>query len=220
MRAERMKGESERKREAETLWAMLAEATTKAEEEKREIEGDGSGPWGSEPYPGQIMCRRRGEDEAGDRIGCRTGRARTGSRRRRRGRKMWRWGTGSPSPKTTADAATNTETTTRTYAQAVAHAQEEGKKEKRRRKDKSSNTPAAKPEVSEVPRGAAGHLQRFPFADDLSEYEEEEEKEEGTTTKAVVVHGAPTNWGSRLCGGDHGGCHWGQMAPQREEKRR
>ena len=46
----------------------------------------------------------------------------------------------------------------------------------------------------EVSGGAAGHLQRFPFVEDLSESEEKEGKEEGTTTKAVVVHGVPTNW--------------------------
>ena len=48
------------------------------------------------------------------------------------------------------------------------------------------------PEVSEVSGGAEGPLQRFPFVEDLSEYEEEEE--EGTMAKAVVVHGVPTNW--------------------------
>ena len=57
-----------------------------------------------------------------------------------------------------------------------------------------NNTKKEIPEVSGVTGGATGPLQRFPFVEDLSEYEEEEGKEEGTMTKAVVVHGVPINW--------------------------
>ena len=106
-------------------------------------------------------------------------------------------GTGPPSPKTTADVATNTETTTRTYAQAEAQAQVEVKKEKGNRKEKAKghNPPAATPAVWEGPGGATGLPQRFPYVEDLSDYEEEEGAERyGTMAKAVVVHGKPTNW--------------------------
>ena len=97
-----------------------------------------------------------------------------------------------PSHKTMVDAAMNTER--KTYAQAAAQTQAEKREEKETRKGKGPNTPVAKSEILEVSGGAAGPLQRFPFVEDLNEYEEEEGKEEGTTTKAVVVHGVPTNW--------------------------
>ena len=90
---------------------------------------------------------------------------------------------GSPSPKTTTDAATNTETTIRTYAQPAAQTP--------RGKGKGPSPPVAKPEVSEVSGRAAGLPQRFPYVEDLSDYEEEEG---GTMAKAVVVHGVPTTW--------------------------
>ena len=49
-------------------------------------------------------------------------------------------------------------------------------------------------ELSEVSGSAAGPLQRLPFVEDLSQYEEEEEKKQRTMAKAVVAHGVPINW--------------------------
>ena len=63
-------------------------------------------------------------------------------------------GTGSPSQKIMVNAETNAEKGT--YAQAATQTQTEV--EKGKGKKKGSNTSAAKPEVSEVSRGAAGHL--------------------------------------------------------------
>ena len=71
----------------------------------------------------------------------------------------------------------------------AAQSQSEGKG---KGKGKGPKTPAATPVVSEVPGGAAGPLQRFPFVEDQSEYEEEER--EGMMAKAVVIHGVSTNW--------------------------
>ena len=34
------------------------------------------------------------------------------------------------------------------------------------------------------------------------------------------THQLEDQWGTRLCGEDHGGGYWGEMAPQREEQRR
>ena len=131
-------------------------------------------------------------------------------------------GIDSPSQKIMINAATNTEP--KTYAQAAAQTHTEVRKEKEKGKaeDKGKgrgpNTPVVTLEVSEVSGGAAGPLQRFPFVEDLSEYEEEGEKKTGTMAKAVVVHGGThqlaDKWGSRLRGKDHGGGYWSEVAPQ------
>ena len=92
-------------------------------------------------------------------------------------------GTGSSSQKTMVNAATNTETKTYAQAGAQTHAEEKGKGPK---------TSAVTPEESEV----FAHLpQRFPFVEDLSEYEEEggEGIRNRVMAKAVVIHGVPTN---------------------------
>ena len=101
-------------------------------------------------------------------------------------------GTSPPSPKTTADAATNTVMMTRTYAQVAAQPQEEGNTEKGKRK---VVTPAvlAVPAVPEVSEGLV-LPQRFPYVEDLSDYEEEGGNREGTMAKAVVLHGVPIDW--------------------------
>ena len=119
---------------------------------------------------------------------------------------MWRWGAlvaisedhgkrrNEHGEEDVAEAAAQTRTDVEKGKEKEKDKGKEKEKDKGKEEKKSSNTPAAKPEVSEVSGGAAGHLQRFPFVEDLSEYEEEEGKEEETTTKAVVVHGVPTNW--------------------------
>ena len=97
-------------------------------------------------------------------------------------------GTGSPS-----QTNTESEMKTKTYAQAAAQTLAEKREEKEQGKGKGKargpNTPAEKSGDS---GGAASPLQRFPFVEDLSKYEEKET--EGMMAKAVVIHGVPTNW--------------------------
>ena len=48
--------------------------------------------------------------------------------------------------------------------------------------------------LSEVSGGAASLPQRFPYVEDLSDYEEEEKLGEETMAKVVIVHVVPINW--------------------------
>ena len=93
-----------------------------------------------------------------------------------------RRGTGSSSQTIMVDAATNTEK--KTYAQAAAQTQGEVKEEKEKEVRGKGKGPSQRPPGSEQ---GASLPQRFPFVEDMSEYEEEEKK--GAMTKAVVVHG-------------------------------
>ena len=103
-------------------------------------------------------------------------------------------GTGSPSQKIMVNATTNTETETKTYAQAAAQTQVKVPKEQAGGKEKGPRKPAVTSEVSAV---VTSLPHRFPFVEDLSEYEEEGDVgRNGTMTKAVVVHRVPPTGGS------------------------
>ena len=85
----------------------------------------------------------------------------------------------------------------KTYVQAAAQTHlgvPEEKKKVPMGRGKGPSPPVAKPEVSEVFSGATDFPQRFPYVDDLRDYEEEEGEEGGTMVKPVIVHGVPTNW--------------------------
>ena len=108
-------------------------------------------------------------------------------------------GTGSPSQKIMLSAVT-TNTEMRTYAQAAAQAQADVTREKAGGQGKgprittvTSEVSEMVPEVSEVSTSLS---HRFPFTEDLREYQKEERKSdrEGTMAKAVVVNGMPINW--------------------------
>ena len=93
------------------------------------------------------------------------------------------------------DTATNTEK--RTYAQAAAQTQAEKREEKEKRKGNENEVRGKGKGPSQTTPGSeqdAGLPQRFPFVEDMSEYEEEKAEKQGTMTKAVVVHGVSTNW--------------------------
>ena len=84
---------------------------------------------------------------------------------------------------------------TMTYAQAAAQTQAEKREEKEKRKGNEKEVRGKGKGPSQTTPGNeqdAGLPQRFPFVEDMSEYEEEEKR--GTMTKAIVVHGVPTDW--------------------------
>ena len=83
----------------------------------------------------------------------------------------------------------------KTYAQAAAQTHLEVLDEMKkvpRGKGKGPSPPAAKPEVS---GGATDLPQRFPYVEDLSDYEEEEERKEGRWQRQSSFTGYPPTGG-------------------------